>query len=397
MYHSLNILHVDMDAFFASVEQAHYPQYKKKAIAVCNTESLRGVISASSYEAKKKGISSGMSVKLAKAKYPQLILVQAHYDLYQKISKQIMHLFYLFTPDYEQYSIDEAFLDVSHTKHLFKNQINIAHQIQKKIKKKFDITASIGIAENKLLAKFATELNKPNGITVLTRKRFLDISKNMKISKMPGIGKKTTEYLKNIGIVSFHDLRKLSFSYLQNAFGKYGSFLFNAARGISEEKIEKKEMAKSIGNEITLEEDSKNIKLLHSLLFSLVSKTTRRMRKSGQKTKTLHLKVRYFNFQTFSIQKTLKNWTDNENLIYKTLLELWNQIEIKPIRLIGVTLSNLKEKDKMQEQLQLFDTSSQQKDSKIDKLLDSLKDKFGEQSIIKGGSLYFKKKGKRSL
>lgn len=397
MYHSLNILHVDMDAFFASVEQAHNPQYKKKAIAVCNVSSLRGVISASSYEAKKKGITSGMSVKLAKAKYPPLILVQSHYDLYQKISKQIMNLFYDFTPDYQQYSIDEAFLDVSHTKHLFKNQINIAQQIQKKIETKFGITASIGIAENKLLAKFATELNKPNGITVLTKKHFLDISKNMKISKMAGIGKKTTDYFKNIGIVSFYDLRKLSFSYLQNTFGKYGLFLFNAARGLSEEKIEQKEIAKSIGNEITLEEDSKNIKLLHSLLFSLVSKTTRRMRKIGQKTKTIHLKVRYFNFQTFSIQKTLKIWTDDENLIYKTLLELWNQIEIKPIRLIGVTLSNLKENRKIQEQLQLFDIPSQKKNSKIDKLLDNLKDKFGEQSIIKGGSFYFKKKGNRSL
>lgn len=377
-----NIIHIDMDAFFASIEQLDNPELKNKPIAVAGKSEKRGVVSSPSYEARKFGIKSAMPVITAKKKCPDLIIVEARFHRYHEISKGIRNIFYKYTPIVEIASIDEAYLDVSGSYKLFNNSVQIARNIKNDTKKEYGLTCSTGIAPNKLLAKIASDYNKPDGLTHIREsevKKFLD---ELDIRKLPGIGPKTTEALNKKGIVKIWELKTLSIQKMKSLFGINGERIYNMSRGIDNSKVhfEKRE-EKSISHETTFEKDTIDKEFLKKILLDLCDKITTRLRKNNLIGKSVKLKLKYSNFTIITKQKTLNTYTDNSDAVYKCLSAILDTIKIKPVRLIGAGISQLSRNKEIQ-----LNFIKNEKYEKFEESIDKLKDQFGSD-IIKRASL----------
>jgi DNA polymerase IV len=385
VYDDLNIFHIDMNTFFLAVELNLHPDLRKYKTAVAYSSESRSVILSASYEVRKSGVRAGMAVKLAKAKCPEMLLLEPHHELYGDISSGIHKILEAFSPECEMASIDEAFLDVKSTKKLFGNQIRIARAIKKKIWDQYKLTCSIGIAPNKLIAKMGSDMKKPDGLTVLTRQTFLQISKDMPADRIPGIGPKTYEELSLMNIRTMGDLRKYSVAVLRSRFGVYGDFLHEAANGIDHSGIMTEWEAKSIGQETTLEYDTDDRDILKSILMQLSEQVGRRLRKDGRAGKTVTIKVRYFDFRTFTMRQTVREPVTNDSDIYRIASILFERVLNKPVRLLGVTVSNLMEEPV--DEPGLFDNVMIGKKKDLEKILDGIKDRFGESSVRKAGGL----------
>ncbi|AZR73048.1 hypothetical protein BBF96_06330 [Anoxybacter fermentans] len=379
-----HILHVDMDAFFAAVEQRDNPELKGKPVIIGGSDpTLRGVVSTCSYEARKYGVRSAMPLREAYRRCPHGIYLPGNYGKYEQVSKQIRQIFYRFTPLVEPVSLDEAFLDVHGCERLFGNPIEIGLKIKKAIKKELDLTASVGIAPNKFLAKLASDLEKPDGFVVITKDQIEEVLWPLPITRLWGVGEKTAEYLLSRGIKTIGMLAKLKPEILESSLGKLGLDLYKLAHGIDNRKVETHSKVKSIGNEITFKEDTSDLDFLETTLLELAEQVGRRLRKSNLLGRTVHIKLRYANFKTITRCRTLNRNTNSTQILYETGLELLRSTDLynKSFRLLGLSVSNLI--DEKNQQLSLFENKDTLRFEALSKVMDELKDKFGEWAITR--------------
>ena len=345
------IIHIDMDAFFASVEQRDNPQYRGKPIAVGHS-GTRGVVMTASYEARKFGVRSAMSSKYALKLCPNLIFVASHFDVYKNASKKMKEILLRYTDLIEPISIDEAFLDVTENKLNISSATIIAKKIKQNIKDELNLTATAGVSINKFLAKVASGLNKPDGLNVIKpgeTEKFID---QLPIKKIPGIGKVTGEKFENLGVKLGKDLKKLELQFLLNKFGKQGKYFYNVVRCVDNNPIKTNRIRKSIGAELTFSEDIDDIGAMLLKLEKIAVIVENRMNKISTYGKTLTLKVKYFDFKQITRSKTLKEEVKTKDELFEISKKLFfsHDVEKRPIRLLGIYLSNLtgkKEKPKI--------------------------------------------------
>ena len=334
------IIHVDMDAFYASVEQLDHPEWRGKPLAVGGNE-VRGVIAAASYEARKFGVYSAMSSVLAVKKCPNLIFAKPRFDRYKEISNQIREIFYEYTDLVEPLSLDEAFLDVSENKAGIKSAILIAKQIRAKIKEKTGLNASAGVSYNKFLAKTASDLNKPNGQAVILPKDAEAFLEKLPIGKFFGIGKVTGEKMKGLGIHNGSDLKQFSLQFLIKKFGKSGLHYFNIVRGIHLSEVQPHRVRKSISAENTFDKDLSTLEELKKGLAPIIEELIRRLERSGIKGRTVTLKIKFSDFTQQTRSRTSEQYLEF-SAIQKIAHDLLEQDYFPlPIRLIGIGLGNL--------------------------------------------------------
>lgn len=377
------ILHIDMDAFFISVEQRDNPALRGKPAAVCGSLS-RSVVTSADYKARPFGIRAGMSIQEAKRRCPHLILVEGNHSKYTETSARIFSLLKEFTPLVEVASIDEAYLDITDSLLLFKTPLHISKLIKERIRRGESLTCSIGVAPNKLLAKLGSRLKKPDGLAIIEKEKVQEILEDLPVSQLHGIGPKLAESLKSINIFTCGQLGRFPVSFLIKRFGVIGQRLHEMGLGLDDSRVipfDEEEDAKSISHSVTLEEDTSDTDILRRVLLQLSEKVSRRMRKEGFYGSRVVLTVRYSDFYTFSKQKTLSRWMNSGNEIFRHSLEIFESISHpKPIRLLGVGMSLLKKEWCQQD---LFE--KREKKDNLLKAMDNVNERFGDWTLTWGG------------
>ncbi len=339
------IIHIDMDAFYASIEQRDNPDYRNKPIAVGGSpEGRGGVVATASYEARRFGIRSAMSSKKAVQLCPAIIFVRPRFDVYKNVSQHIRSIFGRYTDLIEPLSLDEAFLDVTTDKQNIGSAIDIARQIKKAIKDELQLTASAGISINKFIAKIASDINKPDGMTFIGPSKIERFMESLPVEKFFGVGKVTSEKMKRMGLHTGADLKRLTESELIRHFGKSGKFYFKIVRGIDERAVQPHRESKSVGAEDTFPHDLKNPEDMHEELRKISGIVQDRLRRHNLKGRTITLKIKYHNFKTITRSLSLANLVDDFETIYSTAKKLLDatDLEEKRIRLLGISISNFR-------------------------------------------------------
>jgi DNA polymerase IV len=379
------ILHIDMDAFFISVEQRDEPSLRGKPAAVCGSLS-RSVVTSASYEARPFGIRAGMPTQEAKRRCPQLILVEGNHAKYTDASARIFALLKEYTPCVEIASIDEAYLDITGSRLLFKSPLNLARSVKSRILVREGLTCSIGIAPNKLLAKLGSRLKKPDGLVEIASEEVGDLLRDLPVGKLHGIGPKLEESLNGIGIFTCGQLGKIPVPFLKRRFGVIGERLHEMGQGLDDSPVvpfDEEGDAKSLSHSVTLEEDTSDPVLIRKVLLQLSEKVSKRMRREGFYGQRVTLTVRYSDFFTFTKQKTLSQWINSGNDLFHHSLQIFESISHpKPIRLLGVGVSLFK---KEWSQLDLF--GNREKKDNLVKAMDRVNERFGDWTVT-WGSLY---------
>lgn len=333
------IMHIDMDAFFASIEIRENPKLKGKAVVVGADPKEgkgRGVVSTASYKAREFGVYSGQPISLAWKNCPHCIFLRPNFPLYQKVSQNIFKILKKYSKRIEKASIDEAYLDVSFLGD-FKKAKKMAEKIKKEIKEKEKLTASIGIGPNKLIAKIASSYRKPDGLTVVEEKKVKEFLFPLPIEKLPGVGEKTAKILKYYGIRKIRNIVQIGKKFMKEILGKRGEELFYLAQGIDNSPVLTKRKAKSIGKEITFEKDESRKEIIYKTLKSLCQEVFKACQKRNFKFKTIMVKIRYQNYETHTKQETLPSlpltFLDFFHIAKRLLSSFLNK---RKIRLIGV-------------------------------------------------------------
>lgn len=331
-----------MDAFFAAVEQRDNPSLRGLPIAVGH-DGPRGVVSTSSYEARRFGVRSAMSIVKAKQLCPELIIVPGSHEKYKSVSEQVHSIFSDYTDIIEPLSIDEAFLDVTNNKKGMPLATDVAQEIRRRIREELQLTASAGVSYNKFLAKIASDYRKPDGMTVIHPDRALDFIANLSIEQFWGVGPRTAERMHYMGIFTGRDLRKCSLAHLQETFGKMGQVYYDFARGIDLRPVEVDYMRKSVGCEQTFETDIVSNSAVLIELYHTVLELERRLKKQDFDGRTLTLKVKYADFTQITRSMTQHKMLHTKDDILPVAKRLLKDVEystLKPIRLIGLSVSN---------------------------------------------------------
>lgn len=335
------IIHIDMDAFYASVEQLDNPELQGKAIAVGGS-SQRGVVAAASYEARKFGVKSAMSSVLARRNCPQLIFVKPRFERYREISQRIRQIFLEYTDLVEPLSLDEAYLDVTENKKGNPSATLIAKEIRAKIKEKTGLNASAGISINKFIAKIASDYNKPNGQKTVNPEEVEEFLEALDIRKFHGVGKVTAEKMYMLGIFTGKDLKQKSLEYLSEKFGKSGAHYYNVVRGVHLSEVKPNRIRKSLGAERTFNENISSEIFMLERLENIAEEIERRLTKSKVAGKTVTLKIKYSDFSLQTRSKTISYYISSKELILEIAKELLYQEKMKnSVRLLGISLSNL--------------------------------------------------------
>ena len=338
---SRKIIHIDMDAFYASVEQRDFPHLRGKPIAVGGS-GRRGVVATCSYEARKYGVRSAMASKIAIKKCPHLIFVPHRFEVYRQVSKQVREIFLDYTDLVEPLSLDEAYLDVTENKKQMRSATQIAEQIRTRIFEETQLTASAGVSYNKFLAKIASDINKPDGIFVITPTEGAQFLEDLPIEKFFGIGRVTAKKMKTLNIHSGADLKKYSETDLAMKFGKAGRHYYKIVRGEDARAVKPNRIRKSIGVEETFRHDLQEESRIKEELLLIIKELVRRAQKSTTKGKTITLKIKYADFTLNTRSRTLSKFTQSEEQIKQVAFELLAEGGIpQPIRLLGVSISNL--------------------------------------------------------
>jgi len=346
------IIHVDMDAFYASVEQHDHPELRGKP--VCVGGGKYGVVAAASYEARKFGIRSAMPGKLALEKCPELIVIKPRFQRYKEISQQIRQIFYEYTDLVEPLSLDEAYLDVTENKKGIESANQIAREIRKTIFEETGLTASAGISVNKFLAKVASDYNKPNGQKTIHPIQILEFMEELPIEKFYGIGKVTANKMHQMHIFKGSDLKKKSLEELIRIFGKSGNYYYNVVRGIHRSEVKPHRIQKSVGVEETYWENLLDEESVFKQLKLISEDLEERLRRKEIRGKSLTLKIKYRDFSVYTRSKTQEMYYENLEDFYKTAKKLWELRPFdKPVRLLGLSLSNLNTQEKKQVSVQL--------------------------------------------
>ncbi|WBX76821.1 DNA polymerase IV [Tenacibaculum ovolyticum] len=335
------IIHVDMDAFYASVEQLDDPSLRNKPLAVGGNE-VRGVVSAASYEARKFGVKSAMSGALAKQKCPHLIFVPPRFHRYKEISSKIRAIFYDYTDLVEPLSLDEAYLDVTENKKSNLSASLIAQEIRQRIWDELKLRASAGISINKFIAKVASDINKPNGQKTINPNEVIPFLEQLSVNKFYGVGKVTAAKMYNLGIFTGLDLKKKSLDELSLLFGKSGLHYYNIVRGIHNSKVKPNRVRKSIAAETTFNENLSSEIFMLERLDGIANELEQRMKKSNTKGKTITLKIKYSDFTQQTRSKTINHYIQEKKAFYPIIKDLLFQESLKnSVRLLGISFSNL--------------------------------------------------------
>jgi nucleotidyltransferase/DNA polymerase involved in DNA repair len=387
------IVHVDMDAFFAAIEQRDRPSLLGKPVVVGADPKGgkgRGVVSTCSYEARKFGIASAMPISQAYKKCPKAIFLPVDMDKYAEVSDQIHTLLYDFTPDIEPISIDEAFLDITGSCHLFGGALKTCKAIKQRLKKETSLTCSIGLAPTKMAAKIASDLKKPDGLVEVTQGSLLDFLWPLEVTKIWGLGKKTQKVLNDIGIKTIGDLAKHSKEELIDIFGKNGQYFWELSQGIDEREVETEEEEKSISNETTFATDTKDEQKIKATLLLLSEKVSARLRFAEFKGKTITLKIRLEDFSTFTRAHTLVESTNYVDVIYAQILSLFDKFKRKgkKVRLVGVKVSGL---TLVGIRESIFEDKDDDKREKIHSAVEKIRRKLGTGAITRASSKLYER------
>ncbi len=385
------VLHVDMNAFFASVEQQSNPALRGRPVAVVGSQK-RTIILTASYEARRFGVKTGMMLHEARQRCPQLKLCPANNRLYTHVSSQIMALLADYSDRVEVFSIDEAFLDISGSVSYFGSAQRIAYLIKSRIKARFGLTCSVGIAPNKLLAKLASEMKKPDGLTLIRPEEIATVLEPLPIEELCGIGRKTMDKLHRMGIVTCGQLGRYPVARLKAKFGIIGERLALMGQGIDSSPVippELEEEVKTVGHSMTLSQDVSDRNQIARYLLQLAEMVGRRARRYAVTGKTVTLTVRYADFTTFSRQQVQFSpiWRSEE--IYQAALKICDGLILdQPIRLLGVRLSNL-----LHQVRQIPLLPEERRRDSLTAALDQVNDRYGEFSVMPGNLLNLKEKG----
>jgi DNA polymerase-4 len=336
------IIHVDMDAFFASVEQRDHPELRGMSIAVGGSRE-RGVVAAASYEARKFGVHSSMPSLIAKRKCPDLTFVKPRFEVYRAVSLQIREIFAQFTPIIEPLSLDKAYLDVTENLLGVASATEVAERIRAKIWAETGLTASAGVSYNKFLAKLASDHRKANGLFVITPKMGPSFVETLRIDKFHGVGPATAAKMHRLGIETGRDLKAQTLPFLQRHFGKSGSFFYWIARGIDERPVRADRIRKSVGAENTFSQDLHDFESMREALQPILDRLWRHCESAGVRGRTVTLKVKYADFQLITRSRSLTNPIADRNELERLSLELLSALMRVPkgVRLLGITLSTL--------------------------------------------------------
>jgi DNA polymerase-4 len=376
------ILHIDMDAFYASVEQLDNPQLKGKCVIVGGT-SNRGVVSAASYEARQFGVRSAMPIYQAKQKCPHGIFVPPRMGRYKEVSQKVMALLRDFSPLVEPVSIDEAYMDITGCQRLFGEPQETAREIKRQIKETVQLTCSIGVAPNKFLAKIASDLEKPDGLTMILPDKVSAFIDALPIKKVPGVGKKMHRQLELLSIRTLGDVQRLPEKTLVKHLGKFGQRLYALSSGTDHSAVTPHASHKSISSERTLAADTRDTKLLKRYLLRQSEDVAKQLRKAGVRAKTITIKIKDADFKQVTRRTTITIPTQSSKTIYRYAERLMDNFKItKKIRLIGVGTSGFSSVTASL-QMGLFENNEDTKDEweKVDKTLDSIGKKFGKDVI----------------
>ena len=337
------IIHIDMDAFFASVEQRDHPALRGKPVVVGGSPDGRGVVAAASYEARKFGIHSAMPSYRALRLCPEVIFVKSRFDAYKAVSEQIREIFHEWTDLVEPLSLDEAYLDITENKKGVLSARQVAKEIKQAIRERTGLTASAGVAVNKFVAKIASDLKKPDGLTVITPEKMTTFLETLPVGKFHGIGKASEKKFHTMGVFTGADLKALSEADLVRNFGKTGSFYYRIVRGEDHRPVEPDRIRKSVGAENTYSEDLEELPEMRQRLREIAEKVSERMQRIDAAGKTITLKVRYDNFESVTRSQTLPGEVCEANVLYHVSEQLLEHTEAgeRPVRLLGISVSNL--------------------------------------------------------
>lgn len=379
------ILHVDMDAFYASIEEREHPELKGQPVIVGGRSDHRGVVSAANYAAREFGVHSAQPMKTARRLCPHGHYFPVRMDVYAEVSQSIQQIFRKYTPLVEPLSLDEAFLDVTGSELLFGTGQEIAVSIKEDIKEELNLIASVGIAPNKFLAKIASDAKKPDGLVLVKPSSIQDFLDPLPISRVWGIGKVANKRFANLGVRTVAQLRAIDSKLLGELFGEQGQHLWELSRGIDERPVVSERRAKSISRETTFSQDVTDREILKTVLTQLVEDVARRLRKNELRGKTIQLKIRYDDFSTFTRAVTVNQPTNiTKEIEEAALLILKNRLPQRTlsIRLIGIGVTGF-DNGPLQ-QRSLFDEADQQKNSRLDHVKDQIAQRFGTESLKRG-------------
>jgi len=394
-----------MDAFFASVEALDNPALKRKAVIVGGSE-RRGVVCAASYEARKFGVHSAQPTATAKRLCPHGIFLPVRMERYREASDRVFEIFHRFTPLIEALSIDEAFLDVTASTRLFGAPEAIARKIKAAVRNETGLTVSAGVAASKFVAKIASDLRKPDGLTVVPHGKEREFLAPLPVGKLWGVGKVTQAELHRMGVETIGDLSRIAVEVLAKRFGKHGVLLHELSLGIDEREVAPEQEARSIGREDTYPEDLVDMEPIKKELLSLATRVAERIRRHGVKGRTVTLKVKYHDFTRITRAVTLHHGTDDGGEIYRSVLALLPKTEAgsRPVRLLGISVSGLRGGDEVAlpgepEQFSLFGKSPggrsggsaggkgdvppvfREKKENLNRAVDRIREKFGKKGI----------------
>ncbi|MCE5219284.1 DNA polymerase IV [bacterium] len=376
-----DILHVDMDAFYASVEQRDDPQLRGRPVIVGAPPAARGVVSAASYEARVFGVRSAMPSSQAGRLCPQAVFLPVRMARYQEVSRQVMAILRHYTPLLEQISVDEAFLDVTGSRRLFGEAEHIGREIKARIRTELDLPASVGVASNKFVAKIASDLRKPDGFVVVPAGQEAAFLAPLPISRLWGVGKATERRLHDLGLRTIGQLARFPEDHLQRQFGNLGPHLHSLALGQDDRPVETEREAKSVSAETTFAQDIADRALMEATLLRLAEDVGRRVRRGGLRGRTIQLKLRFESFETITRRQTLPRPTDADATLYQVVLRLLGEAPLtgRKVRLLGVGLSGFGE----EVQPSLFEEGGAVH-SALDEAVDALRSRFGRDAIRRG-------------
>lgn len=384
MVWSRSILHMDMDAFYASIEQMDHPELRGKPLLV-GYDGPRGVVTTASYQARPFGCHSAQPMSVAKRLCPQAIIVPVRMSRYQEISESIFAILQDFSPVIEPLSIDEAFMDLTGAEHLFGSAEGAARQIRQRVREQVGLTASVGVAPNKYLAKLASDMDKPDGLTVIGPDDVERILPPLPIGRLWGVGKVSAARFERLGVRTIGDLRQRGLPWLITCAGNDAQRLWDLAHGHDLRPVISDQEAKSIGHETTFEQDIADPDPVRDVLLSLTEQVATRLRRHGVRARGVSLKIRFGNFQTVNRSATFPDATDVTREIWhmaRALFNLWAQ-KFQPVRLIGITAEKL---ERQAPPLTLFAHPPSDKQKRLDHATDAILSRFGARSIRRGGA-----------
>ncbi len=381
------IIHVDMDAFYASIEERDRPELAGRPVIVGGDPDRRGVVSAANYIARRFGVHSAMPAGTARRKCPRAVFLPGRLDHYAGVSRQIREVFHRYTPLVEPLALDEAFLDVTGSRGLFGSPVEIGRQIKKEIAERLQLVASVGVAPNKFLAKIASDLDKPDGFVVVAEDEIRAFLDPLPVGRLWGVGRVSRGVLDGMGIHTVGQLRRMPVEVLRERFGSAGEHLWELAHGRDDRSVVPDHRAKSISHETTFAVDISDRRVLRSWLLELTEQVARRMRRCSLRGRTVQLKIRYADFRTITRSQTLAEPTDVTDELWQTAAAIFDRLpgNDPAVRLVGMGVSGLDDSGKTQ--AMLFDRDEHRRQSRLDAVTDEIQDRFGRASIGRAGSM----------